>query len=428
MGDNKSGFIIFGCITALLLLFMYGGGGNTGIDRSPIGTTGLSVWLEENDIRTDRSHRRTTLTEQDIALRILPLYDVELDRDAPVTANREERRSGDNLRDIDRSIYYEKVRYVPTLVALPKWRAGVLELGLVDKQLLIPTFRLKNLRASMNVPNLRIVRPTDKFLADRSGVTLYAPQLFETESVRGDCRPTLSLDAGVLIAQCAIYDAMPHYILSDPDFMNNHGLALGDNAAIALDVINGLVDGRDGTVYIDTASDILLAPTPDAPREIRPRTTEEISRFLTYPFSLIWIGACICFVVLLWRGLIRFGPPGRVGDGRIAASKTASIESKGYLLRLAGEDHALLRAYVTDKMVAVGHDIMGRHVQIERPKLIKRLKAIAPKIAPDLEAALEAVDQMDAQTTRADLTRLAERFEEIYRRLRDELGHVSRRR
>lgn len=429
MGDSKSGFIIFGCIAALLLLIMYsGGGGNSGVDRSPIGTTGLSVWLETNEVRTDRSHRRTTLSDNDVALRILPLYDTDLNNDAPPAATREERRRADSLRDLDAHIYDAKTTYAPTLVVLPKWRAGVLDLGLVDEQLLIPTFDLKYLRDDLGVPDLRIVRPTDKFLTTTSGITLYAPQLFDRASVRGDCTPVLAIDAGVLIAECKIDNGLPQHFLSDPDLINNHGLALGQNAAVALDAITGLIGGRSGTVYIDTSTDILLSEHPNARREVRPRTTEEMSRFLTYPFSLIWIGAGICFVVLLWRGLIRFGPPRRVDDGQIAASKTASIESKGYLLRLAGEDHALLHAYITDKMTAIGQDTMGRQVHLERPKLIKRLHVIAPKITPDLEATLAAIDDMGAHTAKADLHRLAEKFEEIYRRLRDELGHVSRRR
>jgi hypothetical protein len=272
------------------------------------------------------------------------------------------------------------------------------------------------------------MRPEIKFLQTSGGITLYRPQLFVSKSVQGDCRPHLALPQGVLIARCDQRSGVPYFILSDPDLMNNHGLSLGGNADAAVDAIAGLVGGHEGTVYLDTAPDILLVQDPTVQPEVRPRTIEEVSRFLTYPFSLILVGVGISFLILLWRGLIRFGPPRHPDEGHISASKTASIAAKGYLLRLAGDDRAVLQDYVNEKMNALGSETMGKQARLDQPKLIQRLRNIAPQTTPQLEAALATMQQVGADTSPVDLARLAEKFEDSYRRLRDELGYVSQRR
>lgn len=430
MGQNQSGMLVLGGVVAaiLLLILTLGGNGDRHIDASPIGTRGLAVWLNENDIGTARSHRRTTLAEQDVALRILPLYDVDPTRDARAPTTRDERRRQDSQRDISDTILLEKIAHVPSLVMLPKWRAGVLELDLLDQQLLIDDWRYDGLLRVMGAGSLQLQRADVKFLQTSQGITLYRPQLFSPASATGNCRPYVSVPEGVLIARCDQNTGVPLYILSDPDFLNNHGLSLGRNAVVATDVIAGLVGNHPGTVYLDTSTDIQLAVDPAIERETRPRTVEEVSRFMTYPFSLIWIGVAICFLVMLWRGLIRFGPPRPTDQGHIAASKSASISAKGYLMRLTGDDRSLLHAFVAEKMQALGRDILGKHVQTDAPKLMQRLRTIAPQHAPQLQIVLDDIDHSNPDTAPVELARLADRFEQIYRSIRDELGYVSQRR
>ena len=427
MGENQSGMLVLGGFVAVLLLLIFALGGNDSrIDVSPIGTNGLEIWLNENDITTIRSHRRTTLAEQDVALRILPLYDMNPSAEDDAPTDRAERRAQSSQRDIDVEILIEKISYVPSLVMLPKWRTGVLELDLLYEQLLIDADDYGYLLDQIGVGILYPFRPEVKFLQTSQGITLYRPQLFMTHMVTGNCRPYLAVPEGVLIAECLQEGDIPVHVLSDPDLLNNHGLSLGRNANVAVDVIAGLVGSDTRTVYLDTSPDIELAVDPTIEREIRPRTIEEVSRYLTYPFSLIWIGAAISFLILLWRGLIRFGPPKRTDEGHIAASKTASIAAKGYLMRLAGDDRSLLRAFVAEKMQALARDTMGKQAQMDPAKLMQRLGAIAPRNATQLQTVLADVDRLGHDTSPADLARLADRFEQTYRSIRDELGHVSR--
>ena len=427
MKENQTGMLILGAVVVLLMLLLtlFGGGDNR-LGGTAIGTNGLEIWLNDQDIPAARSHARTQLAEQDVALRVLPLYDMDLSHPAPEATTREHQRRQDSLSDIDAETLIEKISYVPTLLALPKWRAGVLELDLLDEQLLIPAYRYKNLLSELGPWQLTLTRPDRKFLQSSRGITLYRPQLFALTSVTGSCSPHVTLPEGVLIARCDQHEELPVYILSDPDLLNNHGLALGNNAAVARDIIAGLVGSDPGTVYVDTSTEIQLAINPDEAREIRPRTVEDISRYLTYPFSLIWLGAGLCFVIMLWRGLIRFGPPRRVDEGQIAASKSASIAAKGYLMRLAGDDRSLLRAFVTEKMQALGRETLGKQAQTDPARLMARLHVIAPRGAPALQKVLTAVEAIPDGISATDLALLADRFEQTYRSIRDELGYVSR--
>ena len=427
MKENQTGiFILGGVVVLLMLLLTLFGGGDGRLNGSAIGTNGLEIWLNDQDIPAARSHARTTLAEQDVALRVLPLYDMDPTAPALDAVTREDQRGQDSLRDIYVETLIEKISYVPSLVALPKWRAGVLELDLLDAQLLIPPHRYKTLMREMGVGQLVLTRPDQKFLQTNRDITLYRPQLFALTSVAGTCSPYVTLPEGVLIARCDQHEELPVYILSDPDLLNNHGLALGNNAAVARDIIAGLVGSDPGTVYVDTSTEILLAIDPEEEREIRPRTVEDISRYLTYPFSLIWLGAALCFVIMLWRGLIRFGPPRRVDDGQIAASKSASIAAKGYLMRLAGDDLSLLRAFVAEKMQALARETLGKQAQTDPARLMARLHVIAPRGAPALQKVLTAVDAIPHGVSATDLAQLADRFEQTYRSIRDELGYVSR--
>ena len=218
-------------------------------------------------------------------------------------------------------------------------------------------------------------------------------------------------------------------VLRNQGFLDGFGIDLADPNVIG-DETDPRIVGSDVTQGNEEggrrAMENLLAVDPTIEREIRPRTIEEVSRYLTYPFSLIWIGAAISFLILLWRGLIRFGPPKRTDEGHIAASKTASIAAKGYLMRLAGDDRSLLRAFVAEKMQALARDTMGKQAQMDPAKLTQRLGAIAPRNAAQLQTVLADVDRLGHDTSPADLARLADRFEQTYRSIRDELGHVSR--
>lgn len=434
MGDSKSSFLVFGGFVAavVLLIFLVSGDSGRRLDASAIGTNGLYTWLQANDVEAVQSHRRVELPEDDVSLRLLPLNDTDLLAEAPLPVDNLELRAQTTQREIALNIVMEKIVNVRSLVMLPKWRTGVTMLSVAHESLLVPERNLNLLLDQLDLPKMAITRPAATVLeatTDGQGdIVLYEPQLFDRRFVKGVCTPFLSVPEGVLIARCAPQKSEELFLLSDPDLMNNHGLTLGDNAAVALDAIRTIAAEREGVVYHDTSDEILLSWEGNLERETRPRTADDLSRYFTYPFSLLWLGVGLLFLVAFWRGLIRFGPPARIDNGEVGASKTASIEAKAYLLRLTGQDHALAAEFANNRINDLSSALLGKHVGQDRALLFKRLRAIAPRDAEQLEQAVVSLNTTDAQTPAGELMRRVEAFEDYYRRIRDELGNISRRR
>jgi hypothetical protein len=426
MGGNRNTILIIGACALLAVLVFFAGGNNSAtIARSQIGTEGLYRWMTAQGTSIAKSHRRLSMNEEDVSLRILPLYDMDLTNDLNPPSNTLEARAQTTLIDLEYWIVYEKIERVPTLVALPKWRGGVLSLGVLDEQLLIPQGMYRRLLGQLETPLLRIIRPDTKLMT-ADGITLYRPQLFDKRTVNGGCKPVISVPEGVLIAHCDSFDRFGILVLSDPDLINNHGLTLGENADVAA-TLNDLAP-RSGTVLLDTSDRLLLTSADGEPQEQRPRSLEDMSRFWSYPFTLIWIAALSLLLIAFWRGLIRFGPPAKTDDGRIGASNEAAIEAKAYLLRLTGQDHALVADYAKNKLGDLARDVLGKDASRNQDLLFKRLHTLAPAKAEKLLSALNALEQSTEDTPATTLASKVQEFDDTYRSIQNELGHVSKRR
>jgi hypothetical protein len=295
----------------------------------------------------------------------------------------------------------------------------------LDEQLLIPQGMYRRLLGQLETPLLRIIRPDTKLMT-ADGITLYRPQLFDKRTVNGGCKPVISVPEGVLIAHCDSFDRFGILVLSDPDLINNHGLTLGENADVAA-TLNDLAP-RSGTVLLDTSDRLLLTSADGEPQEQRPRSLEDMSRFWSYPFTLIWIAALSLLLIAFWRGLIRFGPPAKTDDGRIGASNEAAIEAKAYLLRLTGQDHALVADYAKNKLGDLARDVLGKDASRNQDLLFKRLHTLAPAKAEKLLSALNALEQSTEDTPATTLASKVQEFDDTYRSIQNELGHVSKRR
>jgi len=434
VGDNKGSIFLLGGLGLFLIFVIYmiaNASGTTALDRSAIGTKGLVEWLKANDEQVIEAHRRVSLSESDVDLRILPLNDVDLLRTSFPADSREEQLAQTTQRNIDQYVLIDKMDYVPTLLMMPKWRTGTIMLDVAHEQLLIPFSNMETVMDQLGIGRQRIIRPEIKLLEttlNETGgpVTLYQPQLFQTKYVNGVCNPVLSIPEGVLVMTCTSEDGIAHSFLSDPDLMNNHGLALGNNSAVALEVIAMMRRGTEGAIYHDTSDDILLSWQDTREVEQRPRTTEDVSRYWEYPFTLIWLAIAFAFVIAAWRGLVRFGPAAKPFDDTIGASKTASIEAKAYLLRLTGQDHALLAEYADNKLNDLARDLYGKGVGKDRTALFNRLNKIAPKSAGDLVAATNRMITTTSETSPSELSKIMQEFDLSYRSISDELGRISR--
>lgn len=474
--------------TALALL---GCDGPTTVDESVIGSAGLSVWLEKNDIRVLRRPRHSEFSADDVSLRILPLLDAHLGKGG--LAFKQESihiPQSETQRGLGLSYVLKKLKLKKTLLILPKWLTAVPLRDEVDPSLLISKKNSKRstVLRKLGLGDLELVFPGEKFQTlklqevgekrfgnDKPGiVTLYSPQVFNALSLGDNCVATVSSDLGVLIAKCVLDEdhirwefaakylkenpakylkektrreekeaeveaealggetlgpyETEFYILSDPDLMNNHGLSLAGNAAFAIDIVNVLRAGDAKPVFVDTTVvDVLRRSGVPKPEMRSSASGIDLMKFAVYPFSMLWLSGLLVFLVALWRGAVRFGPPLRVYLDQVDASKKASVQAKAHILRLAGQDQALAAEFAKNQMQALAVRFLGEAGGGDESLLRTRLLTLMPEFGGDLLQAVDALYSIDTHISAGELARRIDLFDAQYRRVSDAIGHISRR-
>ena len=153
------------------------------------------------------------------------------------------------------------------------------------------------------------------------------PQLISGQ----DLIPLVGLASeGALVARLG---DQPHYILADPDLLNNHGLRDPARARSALALIDALnATGAKGVTF-DTSSDLGASGGPSMLR-------------LAFEPPFMAMTAALAFAALLagLHGAFRFGPERRE-ERAIAFGKAALVENGAGLIRLAGREVGLGSAY-----------------------------------------------------------------------------------
>ena len=198
-------------------------------------------------------------------------------------------------------------------------------------------------------------------------MALFHAQLFRGGSLPGFCRPLVTMGGGVLILDCGGKQgakkktARSFLLLSDPDLLNNHGLAVADNAGFAVQWFADRAAQDGKAVYVDTSSELLTAYEEDQhERRDYERSSEDLSRFLAFPFSVLWAMLLIVTGILFWRGAVRFGPleTSRWEAGP-AHTKTAAIAAQARLLRLSGNDGQMVADFVQGQLQELTVRIFG---------------------------------------------------------------------
>lgn len=172
---------------------------------------------------------------------------------------------------------------------------------------------------------------------------------------------SLTAPGGVILGRARIGDATV-WVLADPDPVENHGLARGDNATFAVGLVDGLRGG--GPVLVD--------------EEIhgysyRPSLFAALLRF---PLLLATVHGGLVLAVLLFAAVGRFGPP--------RPEKPAFAPGKGVILRntaelLAAGTYAghVLRSYLAATLheIVAGKEARTRPSKEERTARLERLEA-----------------------------------------------------
>jgi hypothetical protein len=149
-----------------------------------------------------------------------------------------------------------------------------------------------------------------------------------------DLTPIVATEQGILIGETR-QDGRLIRVVADPDILSNQGLLKGENAALALRLVEGLRGG--GKVVFDTTvRGTAAGKTPDL----------DLLRLLIRP-PLIWVVllALAAVAMLLWAAMPRFGKPDAMPD-LFAAGKRPLLRNVANLLEFAGHQEVVAGGYV----------------------------------------------------------------------------------
>ncbi len=224
-----------------------------------------------------------------------------------------------------------------TLLIMPKWitrpdpdrrgwvrslapAAGSLAQGLIGRDVEVDI---------LSGPRPRPVRG-ENFLSDLVLPVPPNPQVI----TGGDLEPLFPVrDNQALLAQIG---EQPHFVLADPDLLNNHGLRDLANARAALRLLDTLSPTGAQGINFDLATDGQGGTAAPAPSMLR----------LAFepPFLAMTLALFFAALAAGFYGAFRFGPV-RHEERAIALGKAALVENSAGLIRLARREARLGSAY-----------------------------------------------------------------------------------
>ncbi len=228
------------------------------------------------------------------------------------------------------------------LLVLPKWRGepsaagGDLASGWIGSAALLePDVPARVLRELPTFERTGIVRTAAAPAAWDSVLGAVAPSLHPPLQLLAhstDLAPLVSCEDGVLLARSRLVEGC--LVLSDPDLLNNHGLAAGPNGPLAA----GLFSGGFG----DEAVDRVVLDEITHGYELEPNFLREAFRF---PLVLGTLHFGMILALLVWAGAPRFGKPLPAAAARTASSGERIVEDLAWLLVHAGKSTDSLPKY-----------------------------------------------------------------------------------
>jgi hypothetical protein len=223
----------------------------------------------------------------------------------------------------------------PTLIILPKWRTTPSRTR--SDWVVARGFGAGDRIAADLGYRLRIARgaPTGSRATGQNLLTSMdmaapgAPQVIDGPGLI----PLLVLPdgGGTLLAQI---EGRPHYILADPDLLNNHGIRDPARAQAAIALLDALNTTEAQSINFATFTDVVVAWEPKGLLRV----------LLEPPFLAMTLALVIAALLAGFHGAIRFGQPRREGRS-IALGKAALVENSAGLIRLARREVHMSNAY-----------------------------------------------------------------------------------
>ena len=157
-------------------------------------------------------------------------------------------------------------------------------------------------------------------------------------------KPIVSLKGGILIGEADLGSGR-QWVLSDPDLIANHGIDQGDNAVVAVSLIEALRPGSGAVIFDETIHGLELRPN-------LLRTAFEL------PFGIVTLSAAVAVALAIWAGLMRFGRP-EPGQRALQPGKVTLIRTTADLLR-QGSRKGTVELVLTRYLKAQIADLVAR--------------------------------------------------------------------
>lgn len=168
-------------------------------------------------------------------------------------------------------------------------------------------------------------------------------------------------------------------MLADPDLIANHGLHRGDNARLALGLIDELLTSSDATIHFDESLHG-FAIVPSLPRLL-----------LAPPFLAGTLLALATIAAIVWRAAVRFGTDaGNEGTPVFGSGHETLLDNAGRLLATA--NHA---AYIADRYGSATLEEAARRLHVAQQGWRPRNRELT-----ELRGTLERIAQRRGVQTR----------------------------
>lgn len=281
--------------------------------RSAIGHAGYLRLLRKLGIRATASQADSPLKTNDGG--VLVVAEPRADADGLARTKALLGQGGDVL------LVLPKRAGVP-LAANPGWlgAARLLDLAAVDR-----VMALVDEAALVVRPSAPPAWPIQDL---RATPTLPSPQLVVSRQLE----PMIGGPDGMLVGEAEI-DDLRVVVLSDPDVIANHGLALGDNAALAVQILDLLREPAGNVVFDETIHGYVERPV------------HPLVLLLQFPTLLLALQGVLALGLLAWSAAGRFGAPEPLPRALPLGSATL-IETGAELLDRPAHHRLMARRYL----------------------------------------------------------------------------------
>ena len=224
------------------------------------------------------------------------------------------------------------------LLVLPKWHgtsSSTAHPGWLGSVALHPIRKVDAIvQRAESEANMYRRHETQRFTDGRFGAR---PEIDRVQVLRGGTiRPIVASERGGILVGELHHGEHRLWIVSDPDLLNNHGISRGDNAVLAVSLVEALLP-PGGTVVVDEALHRAAGIVRIRPPSVR-------RALFNPPFVIITIQVAAAVAVLLLAAVGRFGSP-RPAPRPLPSGHTALLDNMARLAATTSHGPLILRRY-----------------------------------------------------------------------------------